>query len=104
MATITFIERNGARRTVEVQAGQSVMDVARANLVPGIVGECGGSCSCATCHVYVDETWYGRLPPPGEMELGMLEGAMEPGPLSRLSCQIKIGPELDGLLLHIPPG
>jgi 2Fe-2S ferredoxin len=104
MPRIIFVQPDGSSQTVDASPGQSVMEAATGNLVRGIVGECGGSCSCATCHVYVDEAWYGRLPPPDEMEAGMLEGAIEPGPLSRLSCQIKVDDALDGLRVSIPAG
>lgn len=104
MARINFIEPDGSSVIVEAADTQSVMEAATTNLIRGIVGECGGSCSCATCHVYVDAAWYGRLPPPDEMELGMLEGAVEPGPLSRLSCQLKISAALDGLVVTVPTG
>ena len=104
MATIHFIEPDGTSVVVDSAGAQSVMEAATTNLIRGIVGECGGSCSCATCHVYVDAAWYGRLPPPDEMETGMLEGAVEPGPLSRLSCQIKLSDALDGLVVSVPAG
>lgn len=104
MPKITFIEDNGETHVVDATVGQSVMEAATTNLIPGVIGECGGSCSCATCHVYVQEPWFGMLPPADEMELGMLEGAVEPGALSRLSCQIKITDELDGLIARIPSG
>lgn len=104
MPRIVFIQPDGQSQTVEASAGQSVMEAATGNLIPGIVGECGGSCSCATCHVYLDEAWYDRLTPPDEMEAGMLEGAIEPGPLSRLCCQIKVTEALDGLVARIPAG
>ncbi|MEQ1439001.1 2Fe-2S iron-sulfur cluster-binding protein [Fontimonas sp. SYSU GA230001] len=104
MTRITFIAPGKGEYHVEAQPGQSVMEAATGNLVPGIIGECGGSCACATCHVYVDEAWIARLPPPDEMEKGMLEGAVDPGPLSRLSCQIRITDALDGLVLRIPEG
>lgn len=104
MPKIVFIQPDGKEQTVDAAIGQSVMEAATGNLIPGIVGECGGSCSCATCHVYVAEAWLARLPPADEMEAGMLEGAIEPGPLSRLSCQIKVTAELEGLSLTIPAG
>ena len=103
MPKITFIGK-GEPQVFEGKPGQSVMEVATQNFVAGIIGECGGSCSCATCHVYVDAAWFERLPPADEMEQGMLEGAVEPGPLSRLSCQIKIDDGLDGLVVTIPAG
>lgn len=103
MPKITFIQQDGSSQSFEAQVGQSVMECAIANLVDGIVAECGGSCACATCHVYVDEGWYGKLPVADGMENGMLEGACEPGPLSRLSCQLKVTEELDGLVVRVPP-
>lgn len=104
MPKITFIQPDGTLQMVEGNIGQSVMEVATGNLIPGIIGECGGGCSCATCHLYVDEAWIARLPPADEMEIGMLEGAVEPMTNSRLSCQIKITAQLDGLITRIPPG
>lgn len=104
MPKITFTQPDGSAQTFEGTVSQSVMEVATGNLVPGIIGECGGGCSCATCHLYVDEAWIARLAPPDEMEQGMLEGAVEPKANSRLSCQIKITAELDGLITHIPAG
>ncbi|MGH8456424.1 MAG: 2Fe-2S iron-sulfur cluster-binding protein [Stenotrophobium sp.] len=104
MPKITFIQHNGETQVVDAPVGQSIMEAATGSMVRGIIGECGGSCSCATCHVYVDEPWFGQLAPPDEMEQGMLEGAVEPGPKSRLSCQIKVTQELDGLVARIPAG
>lgn len=104
MPQITFVQPDGRRETVDAKVGQSVMEVATGSMIRGIVGECGGSCSCATCHVYVDEAWFGKLQPADDMEAGMLEGAVEPGPLSRLSCQIPVSEALDGLVVTIPAG
>jgi 2Fe-2S ferredoxin len=104
MPTLTFIQADGAAQVIDAAPGQSLMQVATGNLVAGIVGECGGSCSCATCHVYIDEPWFARLPPADEMEQAMLEGAVEPGPSSRLSCQIQVSDALDGLIARIPAG
>ena len=104
MPRITFIQPDGTSQTCDGALGQSVMEVATGNIVRGIVGECGGGCSCATCHLYVDEAWLQQLVPADEMELGMLEGAVEPKSNSRLSCQIKITAELDGLVTRIPSG
>jgi len=104
MPTLTFLEPDGKAHVVETPAGVSVMEAATRNMVPGIIGECGGCCTCATCHVHIDESWYGRLESADEMEQGMLEGAVEPGPLSRLCCQIKVTEELDGLIARIPAG
>ncbi len=103
MTQITYIEHDGQRTTVEVAEGWSLMQAAVANGVGGIVGECGGSCACATCHCYVDEARLADLPPPSEVELGMLENvAAERRPNSRLACQIKAGPAVDGLTLTLP--
>ena len=104
MPTITFLEPGGKTHIVDAQVGLSVMEAATRNDVPGIIGECGGCCTCATCHVYVDAGWYGRLESADEMEQGMLEGAVEPGPLSRLSCQIKVTDAIEGLVVSIPAG
>jgi 2Fe-2S ferredoxin len=102
MPKIHFVEPDGKTHLVEGAVGQSVMEAATRNQVPGIIGECGGCCACATCHLYVDEPWFSRLPPADEMEMGMLEGALETGPHSRLTCQVRITEELDGLTARIP--
>jgi len=105
MPKLSFIEPGGKVHVIDGEVGLSVMEAAtRSLVVPGIIGECGGCCTCATCHVYIDEPWFSRLHAADEMELGMLEGAIEPQPRSRLSCQIKITEELDGLVAHIPAG
>ena len=78
------------------------MEAAKLNLVPGIEAECGGACACATCHVYVDEAWSEKTGKPSEMEEDMLDFAFDVRPVSRLSCQIKVAPELDGLILRVP--
>jgi len=100
---IVFIEAGGRRHEVEARAGISLMEVAKQHGVPGIVAQCGGACACATCEVYVEQGWLARLEPPEDMELGMLESAYEPRSNSRLSCQIPITPQLDGLEVGIPP-
>ncbi len=102
MAKITFIEQNGAKHTVEVQEGVSVMEAAVNNMVPGIDADCGGACACATCHVYVDENWRAKTGKTEAMEESMLDFAYEPKDGSRLSCQIKMTPDLDGLVVHLP--
>jgi 2Fe-2S ferredoxin len=102
MPKIKYIAADGTETVVEAKVGQSVMLTAINNNVPGIVAECGGACSCATCHVHVEPEWYDRLPPPEDMEKDMLEFAMEPDETSRLSCQIKVTEELDGLVVHTP--
>jgi 2Fe-2S ferredoxin len=99
MPTITYTDAAGASRTVEAGVGDSVMETAVRNGVPGIVAECGGSLSCATCHVFVDEAEAGQLPPMEEMEDEMLWGAaVDRQDNSRLSCQIKV---TDGMDLHV---
>lgn len=102
MAKITYIEANGVSHEVEASNGSTVMENAIRNDVPGIVAECGGACSCATCHVYVDEEWSDVVGPPSAMEEDMLDFAFEVRPTSRLSCQIKVTDDLDGLVVHVP--
>ena len=99
MPKITYIphaQHTGAPRTIEGSLGSSVMEAAIQNGVPGIQALCGGSCACATCHVYVDPEWLDRTGEASEMEQGMLELAVAVAPSSRLSCQIKITQALDG--------
>jgi 2Fe-2S ferredoxin len=102
MVEITYIDVDGAARTVEAEAGSTVMEMAIRNGVPGIVAECGGACACATCHVYVDEEWRAATGEPQPMEEDMLDFASDVRPNSRLSCQIRVRPELDGLVVRTP--
>ena len=104
MPKITFIEHNGTPHIVEIAVGKSVMQAAVDNNVPGIDADCGGECACATCHVYVDAAWLGKvgLPEAGSQEASMLSFAAVTQPDSRLSCQIKVKPELDGLTVSTP--
>jgi 2Fe-2S ferredoxin len=103
MANITYIDAAGQATTIDVADGWSLMQGATANGVDGIVGECGGSCACATCHCYVDETRLAELPPPAENELAMLENvAAERRANSRLACQIKASAAIDGLVVTLP--
>ncbi|MBS0428905.1 MAG: 2Fe-2S iron-sulfur cluster binding domain-containing protein [Proteobacteria bacterium] len=103
MPTIHYILKDGSTRSVEAKLGASVMETAIQHNIRGIDAECGGSCSCATCHVYVDEAFLGRLTPPDEMEDALLDGtASERAPNSRLSCQIPVTAELDGLTVRVP--
>jgi 2Fe-2S ferredoxin len=102
MAKITFIDASGAERTVEGDTGATVMEVAIRNAIPGIEAECGGACACATCHVYVDEAWAATAGKAEPMEEDMLDFAFEVKPTSRLSCQIRVKPELDGLIVRTP--
>lgn len=102
MPKIKYIEHNGKEHEIEVPVGWSVMEGAVKNLVPGIDADCGGACACATCHVHVDSAWYDKLPPKQDMEETMLDFAQELTETSRLSCQIKVVPELDGLVVRMP--
>ena len=102
MPKITYIAFDGTETTVEAKEGMSVMQTAVNNGVDGIVAECGGACSCATCHVYVDEGWFDKLPEALAMEREMLDFVMSPEPTSRLSCQIKVTADLDGLVVKTP--
>jgi len=102
MPKITYIEQNGTERTVEAETGATVMETAVNNDIPGILATCGGSCSCATCHVYVDDDWVDKLPPPELEESDMLDTAHDLQENSRLSCQIKVTDELDGLVVSTP--
>lgn len=104
MSKVTYIEPGGQQHVVEVQPGLSVMEGAVQNGVPGIPATCGGSCACATCHIYVDEAWRSRVGPRNELEESMLEVADDVQPNSRLGCQIKLTEELDGLVVRIPNG
>ena len=102
MPKVTFTDHSGTERTVEAKPGESVMLAARGNNVPGIDADCGGKCACATCHVFVDEAWLPKVGGRGEMEESMLAFAPNVGPNSRLSCQIVMTEELDGLRVTTP--
>ena len=103
MPTIHYILKDGTRRSVEAKAGHSVMETAIHNNIRGIDAECGGSCSCATCHVYVDGDFIDKLEPADDMESELLDGvASERLAGSRLSCQIFVTPALDGLTVRVP--
>ena len=103
MPIVTYVLPTGVARQVVVPAGTSVMQAALDNRVDGILGECGGNCMCATCHVYVHQDFLNRIPPAKGCELAMLDiTAAERKPHSRLSCQIKVTDELDGLVVEIP--
>jgi ferredoxin, 2Fe-2S len=103
MVKITYIESDGPTRTVEGEVGSTVMETAIKNNIPGIEAECGGACACATCHVYVDAAWRDKTGGPSPMEEDMLDFAFDVQPTSRLSCQIKVSEELDGLIVTVPP-
>jgi ferredoxin, 2Fe-2S len=102
MVKITFIDTAGTARTVEGELGSTVMETAINNAVPGIEAECGGACACSTCHVYIDDAWREKVGEPSPMEEDMLDFAYEVKPSSRLSCQIKVSEELDGLTVRTP--
>lgn len=99
---MNFILHDGTERRIEVAAGTSLMAAAVGHGVDGIVAECGGSCSCATCHCYIDPAWLTKLQPPDETERGMLEWVVEPKPNSRLGCQVAVTADLDGIVVHVP--
>lgn len=102
MALIKYIEHNGTEHEVHVENGSSVMQGAVDNMIEGIVAECGGCCSCATCHCIVDEAWADKAGSAEDMENDMLDCVMDRQPTSRLSCQIVVSDELDGLVVHLP--
>jgi len=102
MPKITYIDNSGNSKTVNVSSGLSVMEGAIQNNIPGIDADCGGSMACATCHVYVQERWLGKLNKAENGEQDMLDMAFEPKKNSRLSCQILISEEIDGLVVTTP--
>ena len=102
MAKITYIDSAGTARTIDAEVGSTVMETAIKNDVPGIEAECGGACACATCHVYVDEAWREKVGGPSPMEEDMLDFGFDVRSSSRLSCQIKVTAELEGLTVRTP--
>ena len=102
MPKISYIEHSGKNHTIEVANGLSVMEGAVQNNIPGIDADCGGSMACATCHVYVKEEWFNKLPKKEDGEEDMLDMAFEPKKNSRLSCQLMISDQLDGLVVNLP--
>ena len=102
MAKITYIEHNGKNHTIDVTNGLSVMEGAVQNNIPGIDADCGGSMACATWHVYVKVEWFNKFPKKEDWEEDMLDMAFEPKKISRLSCQILVSDELDGLIVNLP--
>ena len=101
MPKIIYQTPDGTRHEVEVETGYSVMEGAINNNIEGIVAECGGACACATCHSYIDESWLDKLAPMDDMEDSMLDAAFERKDTSRLTCQIEVSDELDGLVVHV---
>jgi 2Fe-2S ferredoxin len=102
MVKINFVDHTGEIRSVEADSGVTVMEAAIRNVIPGIDAECGGACACATCHVYIDEAWRDKVGAPLSMEVDLLDFASEVRPNSRLSCQIKVSEQLDGLVVSTP--
>jgi ferredoxin, 2Fe-2S len=102
MAKIIYIESNNKSHSVNVENGLTVMEGAIQNNIPGIDADCGGGMACATCHVYVKEEWFNKLPKKEDGEEDMLDMAYEPNKLSRLSCQLIVSDELDGLIVNLP--
>ena len=102
MAKITYVEHNGTEHAIDVKNGLSVMEGAVKNNIPGIDADCGGACACATCHVYVDQAWLAKTGDRSAMEESMLDFAEGVEENSRLSCQIKVSDELDGLRVTMP--
>ena len=102
MPKITYKDNQGNSKTLEIEKGLSVMEGAIQNNVPGIDADCGGSMACATCHVYVEENWLNKLPKPDEGEIDMIDMAFEPKKNSRLSCQLIVTEEMDGLEVTTP--
>ena len=102
MLKVKFIQPDGSEQVVDTDTGLTLMESAKMNDVPGIEAECGGACACATCHVYVDHAWRDKTGTPSQMEEDMLDFAFDVRESSRLSCQIKLTPELDGLVVRVP--
>ena len=102
MAKVTYIQANGTEHVLDITPGQTVMEGAVKNGVPGIDADCGGACACATCHVYIDQAWSAKTGVRNDMEASMLDFAENVEENSRLSCQIKIDPSLDGLIVRLP--
>ena len=102
MSKITYIEHSGKSHTIQVQNGLTIMEGAVQNNIPGIDADCGGSMACATCHVYVKEEWFNKLPKKEDGEEDMLDMAFEPKKNSRLSCQLMVSDQLDGLVVNLP--
>ncbi len=101
MPKITYITPDGTQHDVDVDTGYSVMEGAINNDIQGIVAECGGACACATCHSYIDEAWLDKLPKMDDMEDSMLDAAFERKSNSRLTCQLEVTDEFDGLVVHV---
>ena len=103
MVQVTFVQADGEEQILDCAIGESLMESAVAANVDGILAECGGACSCATCHVILDEDWFEKAPQKSDLEEGMLEGALNVTAYSRLACQIPVSEELNGLRVTVPP-
>lgn len=103
MVRICFVHADGAVQEIEAEPDETLMAIARAKGVDGIVAECGGSMICGTCHVYVGEPWFSRLGPPDALEADMLDCGLHQKPTSRLACQIMVSDVMDGLEIGVPP-
>ncbi|MFV0276691.1 MAG: 2Fe-2S iron-sulfur cluster-binding protein [Parahaliea sp.] len=102
MVTITYIENDGRTFEVEAEVGSTIMQTAVDNGIEGILAECGGACSCATCHCYIDEAWVEKVGEANPMEKEMLDFAVDPKDNSRLGCQVDITADFNGLVVHLP--
>jgi ferredoxin, 2Fe-2S len=102
MVKITFIDSDGTSRDIEAEAGSTLMEAAIKNGIPGIEAECGGACACATCHVYIEEEWRAKTGDASPMEEDMLDFGYDVRPNSRLSCQVKLSDDLNGLIVRTP--
>lgn len=102
MPRITFMDHLGNKQEVEAKAGKNVMQVALDNMIEGIVAECGGSCACGTCHCFIDPEWQAKMPEATDLEKETIECAVDGEPESRLSCQVIITEDLDGLIVRLP--
>lgn len=102
MAKITFIEADGSEKQVDVPAGTNIMQAALDNDIAGIMGDCGGACSCATCHCYIDESYTAKLPDVDPIEASMLDFAIDPQNNSRLGCQVTVTEDISGIIVRLP--
>lgn len=102
MPQVTYIDKDDKEYVVDVDNGTNLMQAAIDNMVPSILGDCGGACACATCHVFVDPAWMDKVGQADEVEAEMLDGLMDPEPTSRLSCQIIMSDQLDGVVVRLP--
>lgn len=102
MVTVKFIQPDGAEKVVEVPEGTNLMTAALENGVDGILGDCGGACSCATCHCYIDEEFQGKIPPAEDIEQSMIEFASDPKENSRLGCQVQVSEDISGIVVRMP--